>query len=188
MDLEKGGRGAIERMVEAYGFSTRQALCDQLGVSKGTLANRYMRDSFPADWVIQCVLETGVSLKWLTTGNGPIYNDAKNDVIAVQRKNLVDGFLLDSNYLMFDKALHPSILNKTFLVNDDKFLYVIEYEFDDIVDGKWLVKIEGKYSIKDITRIPISKVIVGKGEESFQCKLEDISFAGKIALTISSDK
>ncbi|WP_262830710.1 helix-turn-helix domain containing protein [Klebsiella aerogenes] len=25
-------------MVEAYGFTTRQALCDQLGVSKSTMA------------------------------------------------------------------------------------------------------------------------------------------------------
>ena len=32
MNLEKGGRGAIERMVEAYGFKTRQALCDHLGI------------------------------------------------------------------------------------------------------------------------------------------------------------
>lgn len=32
MNLEKGGRGAIERMVEAYGFKTRQALCDHLGM------------------------------------------------------------------------------------------------------------------------------------------------------------
>ncbi|EIN3471841.1 helix-turn-helix domain containing protein, partial [Shigella flexneri] len=52
MNLEKGGRGAIERMVEAYGFKTRQALCDHLGISKSTLATRYMRDSFPAEWVI----------------------------------------------------------------------------------------------------------------------------------------
>ncbi|HHU7925073.1 TPA: helix-turn-helix domain-containing protein, partial [Escherichia coli] len=62
MNLEKGGRGAIERMVEAYGFKTRQALCDHLGISKSTLATRYMRDSFPAEWVIQCALETGTSL------------------------------------------------------------------------------------------------------------------------------
>lgn len=62
MNLEKGGRGAIERMVEAYGFKTRQALCDHLGISKSTLATRYMRDSFPAEWVIQCALETAPRL------------------------------------------------------------------------------------------------------------------------------
>ncbi|WP_312754267.1 helix-turn-helix domain-containing protein, partial [Escherichia coli] len=38
MNLEKGGRGAIDRMVEAYVFKTRQAFCDHLGISKITLA------------------------------------------------------------------------------------------------------------------------------------------------------
>ena len=51
-------------------LKTRQALADHIGVSKSTLANRYMRDTFPADWIIQCSLETGASLTWLTTGNG----------------------------------------------------------------------------------------------------------------------
>ncbi len=37
MNLEKGGRGAIERMVEAYGFKTRQALCDHLAYRKAPL-------------------------------------------------------------------------------------------------------------------------------------------------------
>lgn len=54
----QGGKAAIERLVKAYGFTTRQALADHLGVSKSTLANRYMRDTFPADWIIQCALET----------------------------------------------------------------------------------------------------------------------------------
>lgn len=54
MDFNSGGKKAIERLVEAYGFGTRQALCDHLGVSKSTMATRYMRDIFPADWVIQC--------------------------------------------------------------------------------------------------------------------------------------
>ncbi|WP_223271247.1 helix-turn-helix domain-containing protein [Klebsiella pneumoniae] len=34
------------------------------------MANRYARDTFPADWVIVCHLETGVSLIWLSTGEG----------------------------------------------------------------------------------------------------------------------
>ncbi|HCA6538172.1 TPA: helix-turn-helix domain containing protein, partial [Klebsiella quasipneumoniae] len=66
----QGGKAAIERLVEAYGFTTRQALADHLEVSKTTLANRYMRDTFPADWIIHYALETGTSLNWLTTGQG----------------------------------------------------------------------------------------------------------------------
>lgn len=65
-----GGREAIHRLMAAYDFKSRQQLCDHLGASKSTMANRYLRDSFPAEWVIQCALETGVSLLWLTTGQG----------------------------------------------------------------------------------------------------------------------
>ncbi|WP_143340009.1 helix-turn-helix transcriptional regulator, partial [Cronobacter sakazakii] len=86
MDFNSGGRQAIERLVKAYGFSTRQALSDHLGVSKSTLATRYMRDIFPSDWIIQCAMETGVSLEWLVTGTGegagnttPIHQRPAND-------------------------------------------------------------------------------------------------------------
>lgn len=67
---DSGGRDAINRLIKAYNFSSRQQLCDHLSVSKSTMANRYLRDSFPAKWVIQCALETGVSLFWLATGQG----------------------------------------------------------------------------------------------------------------------
>ena len=70
MDLRKGGKAAIDCILEAYGYTTKQTLCDKLGISSSTLANRYLRDTFPADYVIQCALETGVALEWLVTGEG----------------------------------------------------------------------------------------------------------------------
>ncbi|HGO4744211.1 TPA: helix-turn-helix domain-containing protein, partial [Klebsiella pneumoniae] len=48
---QSGGKEAITRILQAYGFSTRQALCDRLGISQSTMANRWMRDTFPHDWV-----------------------------------------------------------------------------------------------------------------------------------------
>lgn len=85
MDFSQGGKKAIERMVEAYGFTTRQALCEQLGISKSSLATRYMRDSFPSDWVIQCALETGVNIKWLVTGLPPKHEYLTSDIINIQK-------------------------------------------------------------------------------------------------------
>jgi len=84
MDFKTGGQKVIERLVEVYGFTTRQVLCDHLGVSKSTLATRYMRDLFPAEWVVQCALETGVELKWLTTGHGNMFNDRKSDIVEIE--------------------------------------------------------------------------------------------------------
>lgn len=68
--LPEGGREPIERIVRAYGFSSRQALCRHLNVSQSTMANRIMRGNFPADWVLVCAMETGTSLEWLTYGRG----------------------------------------------------------------------------------------------------------------------
>ena len=101
MDFNSGGKKAIERLVEAYGFGTRQALCDHLGVSKSTMATRYMRDIFPADWVIQCALETGTSLNWLTTGHGSKQASANTNTIEVEKYLLSDGALQKDGFYIF---------------------------------------------------------------------------------------
>ncbi|WP_162882498.1 helix-turn-helix transcriptional regulator, partial [Serratia marcescens] len=48
----RGGQSVIDRILKAYGFSSRQAFCNHLGISQSTMANRYARDTFPADWVV----------------------------------------------------------------------------------------------------------------------------------------
>lgn len=174
IDFKMGGRGVIERLLEAYGFKTRQALCDHLGVSKSTLATRYMRDLFPAEWVIQCTIETGVSLRWLATGEGPRFDDARNDVIAIPRQKLIDGKLYDSNYYMFDKAFLPDGLKDPVVILDSDITYIADRQFDEVVDGKWLVEIEGRTSIRDLTRIPVGKVRVSGTGAEFDCGLGDI--------------
>jgi phage repressor protein C with HTH and peptisase S24 domain len=182
MDLLKGGRGAIERMVEAYGFTTRQALCDKLGISKSTLATRYMRDSFPSDWVIQCALETGVALKWLTFGSGPIYENAQTDVIEIPRKKLMDGQLVDASYIMFDKVFAPETSGKLEIITSDNFAYFIDNDVRDIKDGLWILNIEGKVSIREIIRIPVNRIRI-MGTNSFECSIDDIQFISKVVGT-----
>lgn len=181
MNLEKGGRGAIERMVEAYGFKTRQALCDHLGISKSTLATRYMRDSFPAEWVIQCALETDVSLKWLTDGQG-IKNSSHNANISLLEKQvLIDGTLEIEGFYAFDSALLPDSIKAPMLVLDEGKTYIVEKSFDEVSDGTWLVKIEGKISVRELIRIPVGKVRVTSSNTNitFDCALEELKPVAK---------
>ncbi|VDZ65027.1 Bacteriophage CI repressor helix-turn-helix domain [Serratia odorifera] len=185
MDLEKGGRGAIERMVEAYGFTTRQALCDQLGVSKGTLANRYMRDSFPAEWVIQCALETGFSLQWLVTGTGTNRNDIESDIIDVPRKKIIAGKLFESNKYFFDKAILPNKYKKLFCLDEENTSYILDEAGESITDGKWIINIDGSFYLKDITRIPGNRILVSSKESNFECLLEEIKFLAKVVVVIT---
>jgi len=179
MDFNVGGRGAIERMVEAYGFTTRQALCDKLGVSKSSLATRYMRDSFPSDWVIQCALETGVSLEWLVYGSGESRQTIANDLLRLPHKKIIDGQLFDASFYFYDKALLPLNIIKPAIVSDSGKNYFVDFNINEIIDGTWLLDIEGKTSIKKIMRIPVGKVKITNDISSFECLLEDIKFLAK---------
>ncbi|HGY5112343.1 TPA: phage repressor protein CI [Citrobacter freundii] len=184
MDFNSGGREAIERLVEAYGFSTRQALADHLKVSKSTLATRYMRDIFPSDWVITCALETGVSLGWLSTGSGSKYEHSKSDVIPLEKKKIIDGNLFSAGTIYFDKVMLPTDLQQVFIVDDSSIFYVVDGCTSEIQDGKWLVNIDGLYSIRDIARIPGNKLRITNDAISFDCDKNEITQCGRIIKTI----
>ncbi|WP_227630553.1 helix-turn-helix domain-containing protein, partial [Klebsiella pneumoniae] len=75
-----------------------------LGIASSSLANRYKRDFFPADIVVRCMAETGATLEWLVTGNGPKFDGEELDILRVSRQKIVDGQLYESGVLMLDKA------------------------------------------------------------------------------------
>ncbi|MGW8234916.1 phage repressor protein CI, partial [Klebsiella pneumoniae] len=163
----------------AYGFKTRQALADHIGVSKSTLANRYMRDTFPADWIIQCSLETGASLTWLTTGNGAMFEKPRINTITIPYHKIIDGSLAQETVLTFDSKLLEGTFLQPLAVFIDEEIYIVESKFNEVTDGKWLVNIEGKISIKDLTRIPVGMVKVVGTNASFECLLTDIIVLAK---------
>lgn len=57
-------------MVNAYKLKTVKALCNHFDVGLSVITNRILRNSFPAEYVIQCALETGADLQWLCNGEG----------------------------------------------------------------------------------------------------------------------
>ncbi|MGK7245331.1 phage repressor protein CI [Buttiauxella agrestis] len=185
MNLEKGGRGAIERMVEAYGFKTRQALCDHLGISKSTLATRYMRDSFPAEWVIQCALETGVSLLWLTNGQGGKEGSHKAITIELPRYLLSEGVIVVEGSYVFDRAFLPQNLERPVFIQDGDKSYIADEHFTEISEGKWLISFDDKCYIREIARIPGNKIRVTNETLSFDCEINEIKAIALIKIIIS---
>lgn len=199
-----GGRDAINRLIKAYKFTSRQQLCDHLSVSKSTMANRYLRDSFPAEWVIQCALETGVSLLWLTTGQGEKNNkldtndsfDFVNqghikplaDVIApeLDKGTLSDGDLLVRGKITLDSSLIPTGISNPILVYADDSYYLIDLVASPVVNGMWLVDIDGIKSVAKIVRLPGNRLVIHQCETSFECSFDDIKFLGRALKIIKS--
>lgn len=187
IDLEKSSPDVLDRVIEAYGFNTKLALANHLGMASSSLAARYKRGLFPADIVVRCMAETDVTLEWLAKGTGKKYDDGKLDIMKFSRKKLVDGQLFESGYLMLDKVVFlpgvPLPENPLCLL-DEKIQYIIDQKYSDIYDGKWLVNIEGKISIRNLVRIPIKKVRVSGVGMAFDCSLDDIEVIGRVILTI----
>lgn len=190
IDFSKGGIKTLDRIIEAYGFRTKIALADHLGIASSSLANRYKRDFFPSDIVVRCMAETGVTLEWLATGNGPKFNGDEQDIMRLVKMKVVDGLLYDDGRLMLDKAtFRPGKPLPTLpaCIVEGSSTYVIEKDFTEVFDGDWLVEVEGKTSIRTLTRIPVKRVRVSGSGAAFDCSIDDIKIIGRVVLTITSE-
>jgi hypothetical protein len=140
-------------MIDAYGCGTKTALAELLRISKGTLSNRYLRDTFPADYIIQCALETGTSLKWLATSLGVMHDNISKDIISDPEKKLIKGNLYDSSFYLFDKAFLPDNIEDPVTFIDGYLIHVTENKFFQITDCEWVINIK-KYRIRKIALLP----------------------------------
>ena len=181
VDSNRGSIDAILRLIEAYGFSSRQALCTHLGVPQSTLANRSARDTFPADWVIICHVEAEASLTSLITGKGARFMEVEESrVVIATHKKISNGILESMDDFILDKASLPEGLNAPFVINSDRSTYLVDTYQGEIVDGLWLIEIDKLVSIRELVRFPGGRIRVENGKSSFECQSSDIVVLGKV--------
>jgi len=74
MDIEgQSVKEVIDRILISYGVRTRQAYSDLAKIPLPTISNWAKRGKVPGDYIVQCALDTGADLKWLT-GGGELTN------------------------------------------------------------------------------------------------------------------
>ncbi len=94
----------LDRVVDAYGFTSKLQLAEHFDMASSSLSARFKRGIFPADMVVRCVAETGASLEWLATGQGRKFDDEELDILKMPRRKIVDGLLYDAGMYMLDKV------------------------------------------------------------------------------------
>lgn len=77
INFESGGTAVLDRIIKAYGFTTKLALANYLNISAASLGMRYKRDLFPSDLVVRCMAETGATLEWLAMGEGEFLSNTQ---------------------------------------------------------------------------------------------------------------
>lgn len=183
MKFEKGGAAAIERALEAYGYRFKKDLCTHLEIPTSTLSTWIKTDTMPGSLIIQCAIETGVSIEWLASGTGVKYEHSKSDIARLESYLLKDGVLTQSGYMLFDKVFLPNDLVSPHVVRTDSKTYIVDKKDSEFSDGEWLVNIEGKFSVRELAFIPVKKVRVLGGGVPFDCSVEDIKVIAKVAGT-----
>ncbi|HFI5326440.1 TPA: phage repressor protein CI [Serratia liquefaciens] len=187
IDFTKGGSAVLDRILEAYGFKMKVQLADHLGIASSSMAMRYKRDIFPADIVVRCMLETGVTLEWLVTGKGKKFENGEITALNIARQKLVNGQLHDFGSILFDTGMFledNDLPTAPMCVVDGKIQYIVDKQCSEVNDGLWLVEIEGKIGIRTLTRIPVKKVRISGIGAAFDCDLDDITVLGRVILTV----
>lgn len=177
----------LDRVVDAYGFTSKLQLADHFDMASSSLSARFKRGIFPADMVVRCVAETGASLEWLATGQGRKFDDEELDILKMPRRKIVDGLLYEAGMYMLDKvSFLPGVPlpSAPLCILDGNTQFIVDTTFNEVYDDQWLVEIESKSSIRTLTRIPIKKVRVSGVGMAFDCSIEDIKILGRVVLTI----
>ncbi|MFH2376247.1 phage repressor protein CI [Hafnia paralvei] len=177
----------LDRVLEAYGFTQKLQLAEHLGIASSSMSARYKRGGLPADIMLKCMAETGVTLEWLATGQGRKFEDEEVDILKMPRRKIVDGLIYDAGMYMLDKvSFLPGVPLATspVCVLEGNNQFIVDTSFTEVYDGQWLVEIEGKTSIRTLTRIPIKKVRVSGVGMAFDCGIDDINVIGRVVLTI----
>lgn len=187
LDPETDSAPVLDRVLEAYGFTQKLQLAEHLGIASSSMSARYKRGGLPADIMVKCMAETGVTLEWLATGQGRKFEDEEVDILKMTRHKIVDGLIYEAGMYMLDKvSFLPGVPLPTSpaCVLEGNNQFIVDTSFTEVYDDQWLVEIEGKTSIRTLTRIPIKKVRVSGVGMAFDCGIDDITVIGRVVLSI----
>ncbi|KLQ33111.1 phage repressor protein [Enterobacter bugandensis] len=193
LELPVGGKDPIERICIAYGFTSRQALCRHLNISQSTMANRVSRGNFPADWVLICAMETGASLKWLVYGHGeaPAQPEIKEKPAMeikqplstqIDYLNIQNGIVKSQKQVFIASDMIPADASSPQLIATEGLFWIVDEFAGELVDGFWLIEMDGVAMIRELYRLPGGRIKVENGKHSFECMAQDVKVIGK-ALT-----
>lgn len=83
-------KNVINRIFTAYNLKTIKSLADKWGLTASVIGSTVQRNTFPSDFILKCVLDTGADINWLCTGQGESGIDG---VHAVKKIVLSDDML-----------------------------------------------------------------------------------------------
>ena len=192
----QGGKEVTDRLHEIFGTKTIRDLGDKLEVSASTIATWHKRGLCPFEVVVRANIYTGVSLKWLTLGQGepfPNRDSSAHESKRLETKFLFDidsfqikdGQLSDLRTLTFDKSYLDEIdVKNAMAIRTSDTTYIIDKEVHQAVSGTYLVDMDGLLSLNEIQRLPGKKLAISFNGSTLTVEEDEVRVVGRVALVM----
>ncbi|WP_226099564.1 phage repressor protein CI [Dickeya oryzae] len=181
----------VDRLLKVYGFSTMKELGEKFGLGHGTVSTWIKRDYFPGSEVVKCSLETGVSLRWLATGEGEMFPELEkseessinNDTISLKKIRIVGGKLVDAGKWSVDSTLLDDSVSEPAFIEKGNNAWIADMAVTQVSNGRWLLDIDGDVDVYDVARIPGNRLQVSGNATKFECSIDDVKGVALVVIT-----
>ncbi|MEG2043278.1 MAG: hypothetical protein RR068_19500 [Hafnia sp.] len=89
--------------------------------------------------------------------------------------------------MWFNPLRRRPALSGTVAASPSIAIYICEQKFTEVLDGHWLINIDGTYSIRLITRLPKGMIKISTADNSFECAFADIEVIAYVRSTTVSN-
>ena len=182
MDFESqiSNEEVLDRICQIYGFTQKIQLANHFDIAASTLQNRYTRGNVSYDFAAFCALETGVSIKWILTGQGPKQaEEHSNSSYELKLFTLSEGQLTENGFLKLDPGLFEKPLKSAICIRNESKSYITEKDAP-LADGLWIVDVDGAISLRELTVLPGKRLHVAGGKVPFECGTDEIKMIGRV--------
>ncbi len=188
-----GGRDVTEKLKEITNTGDFLSLATVLGVPKGTISTWHQRGLTPYEIIIRLHLTTGVSIEYLALGKGAPFNSKEPTEVSNQKLihhfEIQQGELKQLGSFGFDTGFLEGLgSNNLIILKHDGCSYFIDKNEIKPNQGKYLIDIDGSFSINELQRLPSKNLAIRFNNSNIIVKENEIRIIGKVAFIINKFK
>lgn len=186
----QGGKHVTERLCKALDAKNLSELSNILNIPTSTMSTWHKRELCPFEVVLRAHMYTGVSVRWLTLGEGePFPNRTErtesNLLFEIDSHKILNGELNSHKILILDKSmLDDASVTNIMAIRDGEKTYIIDKDTHQAVSGTYLVDIDGLLSLNEIQRLPGKKLAISFNGSTITVDEGDVKVVGRVALVM----